>query len=52
MAAANRQFLEGEINYLEWVLLVNQAAANRSDYIEAVRNRNDALTELIFYTNP
>lgn len=48
---ANKQFLSGEINFLEWVILMNQAITIQSDYIEAVRNRNTAIAELNFYTN-
>ncbi|MGC4235090.1 MAG: CusA/CzcA family heavy metal efflux RND transporter [Niabella sp.] len=48
-STANLQFLNGEINYLEWVLLINQAISIESDYIEAVNNRNNALAELNFY---
>lgn len=48
---ANQQFLNGDINYLEWVLLLNQATTIQSDYIEAVKNRNNAVAELNFYIN-
>lgn len=48
---AQQQFINGDINYLEWVILINQATSIQSDYIEAVRNRNNALAELIFYFN-
>ena len=48
---ANKQFLNGEINYLEWVLLMNQAINIQSDYIEAVRNRNNAVAEINYYIN-
>ena len=48
---ANQQFLNGEINYLEWVLLMNQAISIQSDYIEAVRNRNTAVAEINYYLN-
>lgn len=47
----NQQFLNGDINYLEWVLLLNQATSIQSDYIEAVKNRNNAMAELNFYIN-
>lgn len=43
---ADKQFLNGDINYLEWVLLVNQAVAIQSDYIEAVKNRDESLVEI------
>lgn len=45
-ATANKQFVNGDINYLEWVLLVNQAVSIQSDYIEALRNRNSAAIEM------
>lgn len=48
---AHQQFLNGDINYLEWVLLLNQATAIQSDYIEAVKNRNNSIAELNFYLN-
>ncbi|GAB3432920.1 CusA/CzcA family heavy metal efflux RND transporter [Niabella aquatica] len=48
-SAAHLQFLNGAINYLEWVLLINQAIGIESDYIEAANNRNNALAELDFY---
>lgn len=51
ISTANKQFLNGEINYLEWVLLMNQALAIQSDYIEAVNNRNMSVAKLNFYTN-
>jgi cobalt-zinc-cadmium resistance protein CzcA len=45
-STANKQFINGEINYLEWVLLVNQAVSIQSDYIEALKNRNSAAIEM------
>lgn len=51
LKTANQQFSNGDINYLEWVLLINQATAIQSDYIETVKNRNNALAELNFFTN-
>jgi heavy metal efflux system protein len=38
--AANLQFQNGEINYLEWVMLTNQAVSIQSGYIDAVQNLN------------
>lgn len=46
---AHQQFQSGEINYLEWVLLMNQATSIQSDYIETLKNRNKAVIELNFY---
>lgn len=49
--AAQQKFTNGDINYLEWVLLNNQATSIYSDYIEAVKQRNFALAEVDFYNN-
>lgn len=49
--AANLNFQNGEINYLEWVMLVNQSVSIQSDYIDAVFNRNHARAELNYFLN-
>ena len=41
---ANKQFINGEINYLDWVMLTNQAIGIKSNYIDAEKSYN----ELIF----
>lgn len=51
ITTANLQFMNGEINYLEWVLLVNQSNTIYNDYIEAIKNRNNAIAELNYYIN-
>lgn len=43
---ANDQFLNGQINYLEWVLLANQATGIRNEYIDAIRNLNSAIIDI------
>jgi cobalt-zinc-cadmium resistance protein CzcA len=43
---ADKQFKNGEINYLERVLLMNQAVEIQNNYIELVRYRNMAITEI------
>jgi len=48
---ANQQFQNGDINYLEWVLLINQATTIYSDYIEVLKNKNIATAEINFYIN-
>lgn len=50
-STANQQFMNGDINYLEWVLLMNQVITVQSDYIDAVKNRNNAVAELNYYIN-
>jgi cobalt-zinc-cadmium resistance protein CzcA len=49
-STANKQFINGEINYLDWVLLVNQAVSIQSDYIEALKNRNNTIVEINSFT--
>jgi cobalt-zinc-cadmium resistance protein CzcA len=48
---ANKQFLNGNINYLEWTLLINQAITIQSDYTEALKNRNMAIIEINSFIN-
>ncbi|WP_322969963.1 CusA/CzcA family heavy metal efflux RND transporter [Faecalibacter sp. LW9] len=46
----NRQLLEGEINFLDWVILNNQILEVRSNVLE-IRNKKDlALAQLTYYT--
>ena len=44
--AANDKFINGDINYLEWVMLINQNTEIQSNYIEAVRKLNNSIIEL------
>lgn len=46
VSAANHQFANGEINYLEWVMLINNSASIRSNYAEAVNELNLTIIEL------
>lgn len=48
---ANQQLFNGDINYLEWVLIINQSIIVQSEYIDILKKRNMALVELNFYTN-
>ncbi|MBD1384621.1 CusA/CzcA family heavy metal efflux RND transporter [Mucilaginibacter rigui] len=48
---ANQQMAAGNINYLEWAQLVNQATAIKNDYLEAVRNLNEAVIQLNYFSN-
>lgn len=51
LKTANNQFNNGEINYLEWVLLVNQAVNIKSDYVDAVRSLNQSIIQINSLTN-
>ena len=48
---ANKQFLNGDINFLEWGFLMNQAITIQSDYIEALKNRNNSVIEINYFIN-
>ncbi len=41
--AANDKFINGDINYLEWVMLINQNTEIQSNYIEIVRKYNETI---------
>ncbi len=43
---ANEQYLNGDINYLDWVILINQSILIKSEYLEAVKNRNNVAIEI------
>lgn len=43
---AKLQFTAGEINFMEWTVLNNQALAIRTEYIDAIRNLNNSIVTL------
>lgn len=48
---ANKQFLNGEINYLDWVMLTNQSIAIKSNYIDAVKALNETIIQINYLTS-
>ena len=44
--SANKQYENGEINYLEWVMLNNQATSIQSGYLDAVKSLNETLIQI------
>ncbi len=46
LKTANLQFTGGQVNYLEYVLLINQATAIRSEYTDAVNDLNQAIIQI------
>ncbi len=48
---ANIQFVDGDINYLEWVLLTNQSISIQNDYVDILKNLNDNIIQLNYYKN-
>ncbi|MDP4286085.1 MAG: CusA/CzcA family heavy metal efflux RND transporter [Bacteroidota bacterium] len=50
-STANKQLAAGNINYLEWVQLINQSITVKSDYLDAVKNLNQSIIDLNYYSN-
>ncbi|MDP1802861.1 MAG: efflux RND transporter permease subunit, partial [Bacteroidota bacterium] len=48
---ANQQFANGDINYLEWTMLINNAVAIQSDYADALKNLNLSIIQLNYLTS-
>ncbi len=48
---ANKQFYNGDINYLDWVMLINQSINIKSNYIDTVINYNETIIELNYLTS-
>ena len=48
---ATKQFANGGINYLEWVLLTNQAITIKNEYLIAVNNLNESIIQLNYLFN-
>ncbi len=51
IATANHKIIAGQINYLEWSLLIGQAVAIKTNYIDAMFERNRAVVELKYLVN-
>ncbi|MCA6452621.1 MAG: TolC family protein, partial [Chitinophagaceae bacterium] len=45
---ANKQFLNGEINYLEWVMLNNQSIMIENSYLDALKALNESLIHITY----
>jgi cobalt-zinc-cadmium resistance protein CzcA len=48
---ANLNYKNGEINYIEWGMLINQANAIKSQYLESLRLLNVAVAEIHYLLN-
>lgn len=48
---ANLQFLNGAISYLDWVILINQSIAIKSNYIDTVLAYNESVIQLNYLTS-
>ncbi|MDI9341490.1 MAG: CusA/CzcA family heavy metal efflux RND transporter [Sediminibacterium sp.] len=49
---ANRQFRSGEINYLDYVVLLNQAVSIESHYIDTLQLLTDLVIQINYFTYP
>jgi len=47
---ADKQLFKGEINFMEWSWIMQQALASRLDYLEKVKSYNDALIQVLYPT--
>ena len=50
-STADQQLTNGNINYLEWVQLINQASLIRNEYIDAVKNLNESVIQMKYFIN-
>ena len=48
---ANKQFINGDINYLDWVMLTNQAIGIQANYIDAIRELNQSIIHINYLTS-
>jgi heavy metal efflux system protein len=48
---ATKQFINGDINYLDFVMLTNQAITIQSNYVEAVKALNESIIAINFITS-
>ncbi|HET8962600.1 MAG TPA: TolC family protein, partial [Chitinophagales bacterium] len=48
---ATKQFENGDINYLEWTMLINNAISIQSNYLDAVNDLNQSVIQLNYYLN-
>lgn len=48
---ANLQFANGDINYLEWTMLINNAVSIQSNYTDAIKDLNQSIIRLNYLTS-
>lgn len=48
---ANKQFINGEINYLDWVILNNQTVLIQNSYLDLIRNLNESIINLNYLSS-
>ena len=50
-STVTKQFVNGDINYLEWVMLINQSVAIKSQYLDVIKSLNEAINQLNYLNN-
>lgn len=45
-STATKQFINGDINYLEWVMLINQSISIKSEYLDVIKSLNGTIDQL------
>ena len=50
IATATNQIVKGEINFMEWSWIMNQALTSRLDYLEKVKSYNDGIIQVLYQT--
>jgi cobalt-zinc-cadmium resistance protein CzcA len=50
ITTATNQMLKGEINYMEWSWIMNQALESRLDYLDKVKSYNDGIIQILYQT--
>ena len=51
VSTANKQFINGDINYLDWVVLINQSISIQSNYLDAVKMLNESIISINYLTS-
>jgi cobalt-zinc-cadmium resistance protein CzcA len=51
ISTADTQFIGGEIDYLQWVILVDQAIGIRNEYLNMLNNYNQAVIQVLKLQN-
>jgi cobalt-zinc-cadmium resistance protein CzcA len=51
VATANKQFINGDINYLDWVVLINQSIAIQSNHLDAIKMLNESIISINYLTS-
>jgi cobalt-zinc-cadmium resistance protein CzcA len=50
-STATKQFINGDINYLEWVMLTNQSVTIKSQYLDVIKSLNESINQLNYLNN-